>query len=240
MEIGGLTDTSASARAEFSGVMVLDATTATMGKPKTLYITGGFYTGIEPVVGVFRYFNGHDHHFEPGSRWFVHTTVASFDKTSVSAAGITVDPEDEPDIMGDIFYISPANDASAKYPPLVRINGRPGNIVEEARSFDIDGTQWISFPNKKAAFFWSGTIPEGWKHKPMPNPKNPKFVSVTGVLTGMRVAGVSKRFYVDISSVTFLGAAPPAYTTKAATPNGKRKAAINFEDKLTPTKKTHT
>ena len=107
---------------------------------------------------------------------------------------------------------------SAKYPPLVRVTGRPSNIVEETRSFDIDGAQWISFPNQKIAFFWSGTIPEGWKHKPMPNPKNPKFVGVTGILVGLRGVGASKRFHVDISSVTFLSPVPPAHTTKGKYP----------------------
>jgi hypothetical protein len=32
--------------------------------------------------------------------------VALFDKASVSAAGITIDSEEEFDIMGDIFYVS--------------------------------------------------------------------------------------------------------------------------------------
>ena len=77
METDSPADTSASARVEFSGVMVVDTVTAAAGKPKTLYITGGFYTGIAIIMGAFRYFNRGNHLFESGSRWFVHTTVSS-------------------------------------------------------------------------------------------------------------------------------------------------------------------
>ena len=55
--------------------------------------------------------------------------------------------------------VSPANDASAKYLPFVRVTGWPSNIIEETRLFDIYGAQWISFPNQQTAFFWSGMIP---------------------------------------------------------------------------------
>ena len=108
-------------------------------------------------------------------------------------------------------------------------------------------------------FPWSGTIPEGWTHKPIPNPNAPKFVSVSGTFTGMRTVGTSKRFHIDIAMVTFLGPAPPAPvaqgkysglrtmtqtdfpTALTPTPKGKRKAGINFNDKFTPTKKVaHT
>ena len=81
-------------------------------------------------------------------------------------------------------------------------------------SFEIDAAQWISFPNQKAVFPWSGTIPDAWAHKPMPNPNNVKFVSVTGIFAGTRIVGALKRFRVDIASVTFLGTAPPVYTTQ--------------------------
>lgn len=75
METGSLMDTSPSARVKFSGVMVLDSITVAVGKPKTVYVTGGFYTSLGIVMGFFRYFNGGDHCFEPESRWIVHTTV---------------------------------------------------------------------------------------------------------------------------------------------------------------------
>ena len=48
----------------------------------------------------------------------------------------------------------------------------------------------------------------------MPNPKNPKFVGVTGTLTGIRAEGTLKKFYVDIASVTFLGPVPQVHATK--------------------------
>jgi hypothetical protein len=145
--------------------------------------------------------------------------------------GITSEPEDEFDIMGDIFHvgphpiypftssreamqISPANDAAAKHPPLVRVTGRPSNIVEGTGSFDINVIQWISFPNQKVPFFWTGRFPQGWKHKPVPNPNNLKFVGVSGILTGIETSGDTKKFHVEIASVTFLGPAPPAYTAK--------------------------
>ena len=66
-----------SSRAEFSGVMVVDSVTPAAGKPKTLYISGGFYHG-GPVMGVFRYYNGPDYVFEQDSRWFIHTTVSPY------------------------------------------------------------------------------------------------------------------------------------------------------------------
>ena len=68
---------SISARAEFSGVMVVDAVTAAAGKPKTLYITGAFYAGTDVILGTFKYFNKPDHVIEPNDRCFVHTTVKS-------------------------------------------------------------------------------------------------------------------------------------------------------------------
>jgi len=71
----GVTDTPA--RAELSGVMVIDTVTTTPGKPKTLYITGAFYTAVDPIMGVFKYFNKYDYAIEPESRWFVNTTVSS-------------------------------------------------------------------------------------------------------------------------------------------------------------------
>ena len=70
-------DTSASSRAELSGVMVVDTVTTTPGKPKTLYITGAFYATVGIVMGVFKYFNLYDYVIEPRSRWFVNATVRS-------------------------------------------------------------------------------------------------------------------------------------------------------------------
>jgi len=84
MTADGLADLSASARAEFSGVMVIDTVATAAGKPKTLYITGAFYTG-EAVMGVFKYFNKYDYTFEPESRWMVHTTVRSYHTLSSAA-----------------------------------------------------------------------------------------------------------------------------------------------------------
>lgn len=89
----------------------------------------------------------------------------------------------------------------------MRVCGRPNNVAVQTASFNIDVNQWVSFHGAKAAFPWSGTIPDVWRHKPTPNPNVPKFVSVTGVLNGIRAAGAAKRFHVDISSVTFLGSA---------------------------------
>lgn len=62
-------------------------------------------------------------------------------------------------------------------------------------------------------FPWSGTIPDGWTHKPIPNPNSSKFVSVSGTFAGVKTVGSSKRFHVDIASVTFLGSAPLASST---------------------------
>jgi hypothetical protein len=75
MTTDGPTDTSASSRAEFNGVMIVDTVATTLGKPKTLYITGAFYTTLGILMGVFKYFNQYDHVIEPKSRWFVNTTV---------------------------------------------------------------------------------------------------------------------------------------------------------------------
>ena len=107
-----------------------------------------------------------------------------------------------------ISQLSPAGDAPAKFPPVVKVCGRPSNIVAETATFDIDVNQWVGFGNRKAPFPWSGTIPDGWHNKPVPNGNSLKFVSVTGILTGMRSGGASERFHVDITSVTFLGAVP--------------------------------
>ena len=132
--------------------------------------------------------------------------------------------------MGDIFYVSvylttlasqadvrlqlfPANDASARHPPLVRVSGRPSNIVQETASFDVDAGQWTSFSNRRDLFPFSGFIPEQWTNKPIPNPNNPKFVAVTGILAGTQLVGTLKRFHVDIVSVTFLGPVPPSQGT---------------------------
>lgn len=151
--------------------------------------------------------------------------VTLFDVAAVSKTGFRVDPEDDFDVMGDIFYvssfpinpyehaekqtqISPANDVPAKHPPVVKICGRPINIVTETASFDIDANQWIGFHNQKVLFPWSGTIHEGWMNKPVPNPNSPKFVNVTGILAGVQTVGKLKRFHVDIVGVTFLGAVP--------------------------------
>jgi len=72
----------------------------------------------------------------------------------------------------------------------------------------------MGFSNKKVAFPWSGTIPQGWVHKPIPNPNSPKFVSVSGILAGIRTDGNSKRFHTDITMVTFLGPVPATYATQ--------------------------
>ena len=98
----------------------------------------------------------------------------------------------------------------------MRVSGRPDNIIQETVSFDIDAAQWISFPNQKAVFPWSDTIPEAWTHKSMPNPNNVKFVSVTSIFAGTRTVGALKRLRVDIASVAFLGATPLTYMTKAS------------------------
>jgi hypothetical protein len=45
-----VTDILASARAEFSGVMVIDTVTTTPGGPKMLYITGAFYTSGDTAM----------------------------------------------------------------------------------------------------------------------------------------------------------------------------------------------
>lgn len=70
-------DVSSSTRAEFSGVMVADSVfSGSSAKPKTVYIVGAFSTGVETVMGAFRYYNKNDYVFKPESRWFVHTTVS--------------------------------------------------------------------------------------------------------------------------------------------------------------------
>lgn len=74
--IDGPSDTSGSSRAEVNGLMVVDAVTFFQDKPKTLYITGAFYTVAGPVLGIFKYFNKHDYKFiVAGSRLFVNATV---------------------------------------------------------------------------------------------------------------------------------------------------------------------
>ena len=82
-------------------------------------------------------------------------------------------------------------------------------MVLETFTFEVDVAQWIIFPAQKAIFPWSGTIPDGWNHKPMPNPGGLKYVHVTGILAGTKGTGTSKRFHTDITSITFLGSAPP-------------------------------
>jgi hypothetical protein len=54
MSADNFVDNSASTRAEFGGVMVVDAVVAAAGKPKTLYITGAFYTGYRTCDGCFQ------------------------------------------------------------------------------------------------------------------------------------------------------------------------------------------
>jgi hypothetical protein len=54
-------DTSASSRAELSGVVIVGAITTTPGKPETLCITGAFYVTVGIVMGVFKYFNLYDY-----------------------------------------------------------------------------------------------------------------------------------------------------------------------------------
>jgi len=111
---------------------------------------------------------------------------------------------------------------------VVRVCDRPGNVVPETVPFDIDADQWVGFQNQKVVFPWSGTIPEGWASKPIPNPNGVKFVSVTGVLAGMRFVGTLKGFRVDIASVKFLGPAPPAYTTQGEYPNSRPTTKTDF------------
>ena len=107
-----------------------------------------------------------------------------------------------------MLQLSPAGNAPAKHSPVVRVCGRPINIVQEAASFDMDVVQWTGFAKKhQGLFHWSGIIPDGWKTKPIPHPNSSKLVSVIGTLDGVRVAGTSKRFQVEISSVVFLGSA---------------------------------
>jgi len=111
---------------------------------------------------------------------------------------------------------------------VVRVCDRPGNVVPETAPFDIDADQRVGFQNQKAVFPWSGTIPEGWASKPIPNPNGVKFVSVTGVVAGMRVVGTLKRFCVDITSVIFLGPAPPADITQGKYPNSRPTTQTDF------------
>lgn len=246
MSTNGISDAAVTAWAEFSGVMVIDATFSAPGKPKTVYIFGGFSLGVgSPIMGVFKYYNRCDYIFEHNSQWFTHTTITSFNAAGVKEAGVPIDPSEgdaEYEVMGNIFYLSPANNAPAKMPPLVRVSGQPSNIAAETSSFDIDAWQWVSFGNQKVPFLWSGTIPSGWTSKPMPNPNFPKFVSINGTLLGMRDAGALKRFHVEILSVTFLGSAPPVQPTPAMTPNpkGKKQTMIDFDDKPSPSKNTRT
>ena len=102
---------------------------------------------------------------------------------------------------------------------MVRVCGRPSNIVQETGSFDIDAKHWISFPNTKALFPWSGIIPSNRKHEPIPNPSGPKFVSVSSFFAGIKTEALQRGFTLILTLVTFLGSAPPAYTTKGEYPN---------------------
>jgi hypothetical protein len=83
--------------------------------------------------------------------------------------------------------------------------------------FHINVIHWISFPNQKVPFFWTERFPQGWKHKPLPNRNNLKFVSVSGTLTSIEAVGDTKKFHIEIASITFLGPAPSAYTAKVST-----------------------
>ena len=75
-------------------------------------------------------------------------------------------------------------------------------------TFDINVSQWISFPGKKAPFPWTGKYPETWIKKPMPNVNNLKFISVLGILVGTKDVGGVTRYQVDIIGVTFVGSVP--------------------------------
>ena len=111
---------------------------------------------------------------------------------------------------------------------MVKICGRPINIAPETTSFLIDVNQWLGFQNQKVLFPWSGAIPEGWANKPVPNANSPKFVSVTGILASKKFVGTSKRFHVDIVSVTFLGSAPLAFTTQGEYSNASTTPQTDF------------
>ena len=90
----------------------------------------------------------------------------------------------------------------------MRVCGRPSNIAVATGSFDINVNQWVSFQSGKVIFPWTGTFLRTWKSRPTLNQNNPKFLWVTGVLDSMRGTGASRRFHVDIMSLTFLGSAP--------------------------------
>jgi len=151
--------------------------------------------------------------------------------------------------------IVPSPATSARHLPTVVINGKPSKINQEKLTFEIDVGQWVSFGKEKALFPFSGSVPQDARkgNRPFPNPNSPKYLSVVGFLTAAFSENNTKRFAVEIDSMTFLRSAPQTFpkgmwsvltllasltfsiVATTSTPKGKRKAVLDFSG--TPNKK---
>ena len=117
-------------------------------------------------------------------------------------------------ITHDCRQIIPSPGVSAKHLPTVAITGKPSKIKHETFTFEIDVGQWVSFGKEKALCPFSGTVPQDARrngNRPFPSPDTPKYLMVVGFLTGAFSEDNTKRFAVEINSMTFLGAAPQTF-----------------------------
>ena len=71
------------ASAHICGVALLNGVSSVQGKPRTILLEATFWNGQEPILGLFRYFNGSPGiEFEVGEKYFICSSVGSYHSMS--------------------------------------------------------------------------------------------------------------------------------------------------------------
>jgi hypothetical protein len=72
--------------AHIFGIALVSSAAAIPDKPRTVLIEALFWNGHNPILGLFRYYNGPGITFEAEERYFIHSTVSSTAAPPVSSA----------------------------------------------------------------------------------------------------------------------------------------------------------
>jgi hypothetical protein len=70
--------------AHIFGIGVLQVAITPPDKPRTVFLEAGFWTGQEPVLGLFRYYNDAGIVFERNQKYIIYSTVSFLIVHSVS------------------------------------------------------------------------------------------------------------------------------------------------------------
>ncbi|KAJ7445044.1 hypothetical protein FB451DRAFT_1189274 [Mycena latifolia] len=209
-----------------------------LGKSKTWLLDGHMYLGVDSdgdqtsITLLLRYFNDENYYFGEIGLDFIRGSISQMKpQYELGIGGLA---RSEYSFVVNVHEVSDKDNAepvpvirlpeiNTSIPPYVTIAGLPFNIVDVAATFDIDAETYTQFakaygpfPTRRAGpanLFRSQTNMSRWYLKGLED-----YDDIKG-------SPYTKRFKVNIDSVTFLGMAPKTFQSSTPATPGPSQAS---------------